>query len=101
MKGGWSLGCVVEQVLVAPLKNFNFLTRMVVALRDGPSDFEHEGRAASFLAKRYVIYTNKIVLGKPHYTSWHSWTGLLGLGLFASMAIGGVAGLDPDWGRCD
>ena len=48
----------------------------------------------------YVIYTHKITLGKPHYTSWHAWQGLLALAGYGAGAAGGLSGLHPDMGRC-
>lgn len=50
------------------------------------------------LAGWYVIYEQKIMLGKPHNTSWHAWIGLLAIGGYALGAIGGLAGLHPDFG---
>ena len=46
----------------------------------------------------YVIYTNKNLLKKPHFTSWHSWLGLAALGLYLMLFAVGVAGLHPDFG---
>ena len=30
----------------------------------------------------YVIYTNKIKLGKDHFLTWHAWGGLLAITLY-------------------
>ena len=46
----------------------------------------------------YVIYQQKIMLGKPHNTSWHSWQGVsacIGYGVGAAV---GLSALHPDHG---
>ncbi|CAN0587491.1 unnamed protein product, partial [Ectocarpus sp. 12 AP-2014] len=37
---------------------------------------------ASMLGGLYAIYTNKDRMGKNHWTSWHSWAGVLALALW-------------------
>ena len=46
----------------------------------------------------YVIYQQKIMLGKPHNTSWHAIAGLVAIGGYALGAAGGLAALHPDFG---
>ena len=48
---------------------------------------------------RYVIYSNKAIIGKPHNTSWHAWLGLSCLGMYAIMGGMGALALDPDLGQ--
>lgn len=37
-----------------------------------------------------IIYYNKHINNKPHFTSWHGYIGILTLGYFAMQALGGV-----------
>ena len=46
----------------------------------------------------YVIYQQKVMLSKPHNTSWHAVLGLLALGGYVLGAIGGMTALHPDFG---
>eukprot|EP00667_Euglena_gracilis_P023551 EG_transcript_26635 len=46
----------------------------------------------------YVIHSNKNLLGKPHYQTYHSWLGLAVLLGFILLHVGGGLGLHPDWG---
>ena len=46
----------------------------------------------------YVIYQQKIMLGKPHNTSWHALLGLVAIGGYALGALSGATALHPDWG---
>ena len=46
----------------------------------------------------YVIYQNKESMGKPHFTSVHSWTGLASLGGCVLPGIAGAVFLHPDFG---
>lgn len=55
---------------------------------------------ASMAGGLYTIYTNKERLGKPHWTSWHAWVGLLALGLWAvNVAIAGTNTADLEGKR--
>lgn len=50
---------------------------------------------ASMLGGLYAIYSNKENMGKDHWTSWHSWAGLLALALWvANIAVAGVQTVD-------
>ncbi|CAM9938501.1 unnamed protein product [Pylaiella littoralis] len=50
---------------------------------------------ASMLGGLYAIYSNKENMGKDHWTSWHSWAGLLALALWvANIAVAGVQTAD-------
>mmetsp|Transcript_26597 Transcript_26597/g.88641 ORF Transcript_26597/g.88641 Transcript_26597/m.88641 type:complete len:218 (+) Transcript_26597:86-739(+) len=51
------------------------------------------------LAGWYVIYQQKVMLGKPHNTSWHSLQGLLAIGGYALGAAAGLFALHPDFGQ--
>merc|ERR1712228_1069306 len=42
-----------------------------------------------------VIYYNKILNDKPHFTSWHGLVGIVTIALFASQALGGIFVLYP------
>lgn len=44
----------------------------------------------SMLGGMYAIYTNKENVGKEHWTSWHSWAGVLAAALWVANV--GVAG---------
>ncbi|CAM9748325.1 unnamed protein product [Ascophyllum nodosum] len=47
------------------------------------------------LGGQYAIYTNKERMGKPHFTSWHSYFGLLTLALWAAnVAVAGTNTVD-------
>uniref|UniRef100_A0A7S3NL26 Cytochrome b561 domain-containing protein n=1 Tax=Aureoumbra lagunensis TaxID=44058 RepID=A0A7S3NL26_9STRA len=46
----------------------------------------------------YVIYSNKIMLQKDHFTSWHSWWGLTALLAYLLLFVVGLFGLHPDFG---
>ena len=46
----------------------------------------------------YVIYQQKVMLGKQHNTSWHAALGLFAIGGYALAAAGGLSALHPDWG---
>ncbi|CBJ32849.1 cytochrome b-561 domain containing 2 [Ectocarpus siliculosus] len=46
---------------------------------------------ASMLGGLYAIYTNKEKMGKNHWTSWHSWAGVLALALWVgNVALAGA-----------
>jgi len=42
-----------------------------------------------------VIYYNKILNNKPHFTSWHGFFGILTIVIFAAQALGGIFVLYP------
>ena len=42
-----------------------------------------------------VIYYNKILNNKPHFTSWHGLIGVITIAFFVSQALGGVFVLYP------
>ena len=46
----------------------------------------------------YVIYQNKESMGKSHFTTVHSWTGLASLGGCVLPGIAGAVFLHPDFG---
>lgn len=46
----------------------------------------------------YVIYEQKIMLGKPHLTTYHSWGGLFVIVASAAGTIGSLAAFHPDFG---
>ena len=50
------------------------------------------------MAGWYVIHEQKKMLGKPHWTTWHSWQGIVACGGYALGAAGGLIGLHPDFG---
>ena len=47
----------------------------------------------------YVIYQQKVMLGKHHNTSWHSWQGLLAIGGYLLGGTLGLCALHPDFGQ--
>ena len=46
----------------------------------------------------YVIYTNKILLGKPHFKSLHGQLGVTVLMGYLALGLLGATALHPDWG---
>mmetsp|Transcript_9959 Transcript_9959/g.17450 ORF Transcript_9959/g.17450 Transcript_9959/m.17450 type:complete len:198 (+) Transcript_9959:65-658(+) len=46
----------------------------------------------------YVIWSNKELYNKPHFMTYHSWTGLAALGGMLGLLIGGTFLLHPDYG---
>jgi len=56
------------------------------------------GAAVVGLAGWYAIYLNKERMGKPHLTSYHSYTGVACLGFFVMGAVGSYFALHPDGG---
>lgn len=47
------------------------------------------------LGGTYAIYSNKERFGKPHWTTWHAWAGLLALALWAAnVAVAGSNTMD-------
>lgn len=46
----------------------------------------------------YIIYEQKIMLGKPHNTTYHSLAGLATLVSFCGLSLVGVVALHPDFG---
>lgn len=54
----------------------------------------------SMLGGMYAIYTNKENMGKEHWTSWHSWAGLLAAALWvANVAVAAANTVDLDGKR--
>lgn len=51
----------------------------------------------SMLGGMYAIYTNKENMGKDHWTSWHSWAGILAAALcVANVAVAAANTADLD-----
>ena len=46
----------------------------------------------------YVIYTNKIMMKRQHFTTIHGKLGIAVMIGYTLLAIGGAAGLHPDFG---
>ena len=46
----------------------------------------------------YVIYTNKDMMGKPHFQTWHSWMGLASMCGFMGSSILATILIHPDYG---
>jgi len=46
----------------------------------------------------YVIYSNKILLGKPHFTSIHGKLGVTVIIGYLALGLVGAIALHPDWG---
>ena len=49
-------------------------------------------------AGMYAIYQHKNNMGKPHFTTWHSWTGLSAFGGCIGLGLVGGVVLHPDFG---
>jgi tryptophan-rich sensory protein len=47
----------------------------------------------------YAIHLNKEIAGKPHLTTYHSWTGIACLAMFVLGAIGSYFALHPEGGK--
>ena len=46
----------------------------------------------------YIIYRNKEIHGRPHFTSTHAWMGIVTMICSFLPAVAGAAFLHPDWG---
>lgn len=61
-----------------------------VSVRPFPSQIHSvlsNGALLFMLGGLYAIYSNKTRMGKPHWTSWHAWAGILTLSLWAANVL--------------
>jgi len=54
--------------------------------------------SAAMLLGFYFIYTNKDLHKKQHFTSYHSWAGLIVVAMFSVTTIGSTVALHPEFG---